>query len=128
MADPRGSYAAVEFDALVLGSDGAGLVLVCLDRARTALAQALAMDRGGPGEVRRSARSRALCDAILALNALERGVDDAVAGGDPLLRFYRSAAAQVTAATTRFEGEAIAILANDLAEVRDSLVARPAIA
>lgn len=117
LTDPREAYRRCAFDARVQGADAPALVGLCLEQAIASLGGALlAQERNEP--VR---RNHALSRALIALTALDMGVDRAAPLADALLHIYGAARQAVLDSVIVFRPPALATVRQDLIDIDSAL-------
>lgn len=113
LRSPNEAYRRVDFDARVAGADPRQLVLLCYEQLATSLGTALHAERRGDN----ACKSQALTRALVAITALQMGVDPEQPISAALLTFLDAARQTVLGNVTAFDSDEIARLRSDIADI-----------
>lgn len=111
--NPSEAYRKVDLDARIEGSDPKQLTLICLERVRDSLAQAIIADR----QNEKRARQDALAAAHRVLVGLLRAIDPANPLAEALGTVYRIALRRIERAMREFDHTSVTIARNDMEEL-----------
>lgn len=116
---PADAYRRVAVDARIRGGRAEDIVALCFEQVVAELGRALRAHAAGDA----GRRSDGLTRAHAALTALDMGLDQSNPVGPALAQLYAAAREAILASVARFDGDALAEVRADFAEIGAALAA-----